>query len=46
MMGVCSPLLRMLSTNVSTLVPNQRQWSRSNSAYDAMRAAIGNALGN
>ena len=34
-----------VTTNLSTLVPNQFTWSRNNTDYDAMRAAIVSALG-
>ncbi len=33
-----------LSTNLSTLVPNQFNWSRKNSDYQAMHDSIGNSL--
>ncbi len=34
-----------LSTSFSSLVPDQFHWSQHNSDYEAMRMAIGNALG-
>jgi hypothetical protein len=34
-----------LSTNAATLIPNQFNWSRNNSDYEALRQFIGNTLG-